>query len=233
MPYHLASSVRFFFFFSSRRRHTRWPRDWSSDVCSSDLNNRDVQLVSLSNRDVLLVGVNNPQCGWSLGHLCDAAENALQLGALAGQHENFLLGAALVAVLSLVHCLKFLHALQTLGDSLEVGQHATQPTVDDVRHVNAGCLFSNCFRSLLLGTNEQDGTAVSNGFLDELECFIDVGQGLLQVNDVDAVTIGEDVTTHFWVPTTGLVTKVHTSVEERAHGYNCHVSLAFSFGFVQ
>src|SRR5690625_2684135 len=27
----------FLFFFSSRRRHTRWPRDWSSDVCSSDL----------------------------------------------------------------------------------------------------------------------------------------------------------------------------------------------------
>src|SRR6266487_5192455 len=27
----------FFFFFSSRRRHTRWTGDWSSDVCSSDL----------------------------------------------------------------------------------------------------------------------------------------------------------------------------------------------------
>src|SRR5205809_6127896 len=27
----------FFFFFSSRRRHTRCRRDWSSDVCSSDL----------------------------------------------------------------------------------------------------------------------------------------------------------------------------------------------------
>src|SRR5438128_6148513 len=26
------------FFFSSRRRHTRCYRDWSSDVCSSDLN---------------------------------------------------------------------------------------------------------------------------------------------------------------------------------------------------
>src|SRR5690625_219580 len=24
-------------FFSRRRRHTTWPRDWSSDVCSSDL----------------------------------------------------------------------------------------------------------------------------------------------------------------------------------------------------
>src|SRR5690625_355626 len=29
--------ILLFFFFSSRRRHTRWPRDWSSDVCSSDL----------------------------------------------------------------------------------------------------------------------------------------------------------------------------------------------------
>src|SRR2546421_2263200 len=29
--------VLFFFFFSSRRRHTRSDRDWSSDVCSSDL----------------------------------------------------------------------------------------------------------------------------------------------------------------------------------------------------
>src|SRR5947209_10954366 len=31
------SFILFFFFFSSRRRHTRYWRDWSSDVCSSDL----------------------------------------------------------------------------------------------------------------------------------------------------------------------------------------------------
>src|SRR5690606_40664394 len=30
-------TVCFYFFFSSRRRHTRFSRDWSSDVCSSDL----------------------------------------------------------------------------------------------------------------------------------------------------------------------------------------------------
>src|SRR2546429_5825123 len=35
---HAIFSLRlFFFFFSSRRRHTRCSRDWSSDVCSSDL----------------------------------------------------------------------------------------------------------------------------------------------------------------------------------------------------
>src|SRR5690554_7222957 len=35
----LNSVFFFFFFFSSRRRHTRCGRDWSSDVCSSDLSN--------------------------------------------------------------------------------------------------------------------------------------------------------------------------------------------------
>src|SRR5689334_10892385 len=34
----------FFFFFSSRRRHTRWNCDWSSDVCSSDLDERVISL---------------------------------------------------------------------------------------------------------------------------------------------------------------------------------------------
>src|SRR5699024_11277857 len=33
----LFPTLRLFFFFSSRRRHTRSKRDWSSDVCSSDL----------------------------------------------------------------------------------------------------------------------------------------------------------------------------------------------------
>src|SRR3712207_7686980 len=32
------------FIFSSRRRHTRYWRDWSSDVCSSDLTHREVVL---------------------------------------------------------------------------------------------------------------------------------------------------------------------------------------------
>src|SRR6266511_6116863 len=35
----------FFFFFSSRRRHTSFSRDWSSDVCSSDLHNLNNPIV--------------------------------------------------------------------------------------------------------------------------------------------------------------------------------------------
>src|SRR3712207_7959172 len=40
------------FFFSSRRRHTRYWRDWSSDVCSSDL--QDTFLVFAANAFSLL-----------------------------------------------------------------------------------------------------------------------------------------------------------------------------------
>src|SRR5215470_20357066 len=37
MPMYILASSEACFFFSSRRRHTRCYRDWSSDVCSSDL----------------------------------------------------------------------------------------------------------------------------------------------------------------------------------------------------
>src|SRR5690554_7031717 len=45
MPVPLARGrgrARVHFFFSSRRRHTRCGRDWSSDVCSSDLRISDI-----------------------------------------------------------------------------------------------------------------------------------------------------------------------------------------------
>src|SRR5882762_11003844 len=39
-----------FFFFSSRRRHTRFKCDWSSDVCSSDLEH-SVPVIIVAERD--------------------------------------------------------------------------------------------------------------------------------------------------------------------------------------
>src|SRR5438876_2467034 len=40
------------FFFSSRRRHTRWTGDWSSDVCSSDLNRPKAGRILVDGRDL-------------------------------------------------------------------------------------------------------------------------------------------------------------------------------------
>src|SRR6266704_4957410 len=50
------NQVDFFFFFSSRRRHTRSKRDWSSDVCSSDLVN-----VVVGNRSEVEVAVGTAE----------------------------------------------------------------------------------------------------------------------------------------------------------------------------
>src|SRR5439155_13559508 len=58
----LDASLPRLFFFSSRRRHTRWPRDWSSDVCSSDLSSTlspfDNASVMLSKTVLTIVSVS-------------------------------------------------------------------------------------------------------------------------------------------------------------------------------
>src|SRR5712675_645268 len=46
------------FFFSSRRRHTRCSRDWSSDVCSSDLAAYFVKMIA--GVKVAVIGVTTP-----------------------------------------------------------------------------------------------------------------------------------------------------------------------------
>src|SRR5207253_2066045 len=55
--------------FTSRRRHTRWPRDWSSDVCSSDLGKveqRSTNFVLDSATQIIQLLAILPQCGFRL-----------------------------------------------------------------------------------------------------------------------------------------------------------------------
>src|SRR3712207_4524649 len=67
-------SVYICFFFSSRRRHTRYWRDWSSDVCSSDLTERVVWTDELAvtaarlQLDLQLVRLPEDPADWLLKH---------------------------------------------------------------------------------------------------------------------------------------------------------------------
>src|SRR5438270_8744478 len=49
----LSFFLYFFFFFSSRRRHTRFDCDWSSDVCSSDLDSNKRRHTSFASVDAI------------------------------------------------------------------------------------------------------------------------------------------------------------------------------------
>src|SRR5690606_40624829 len=64
------------FFFSSRRRHTRFSRDWSSDVCSSDLRTENAA------QDLFLAGLVK-----GTTHLA-AGQEAVAVGASAALRED-------------------------------------------------------------------------------------------------------------------------------------------------
>src|SRR5437868_15410720 len=50
------------FFFSSRRRHTRSKRDWSSDVCSSDLDLISSKFIACTFGGINLEDIKSPEC---------------------------------------------------------------------------------------------------------------------------------------------------------------------------
>src|SRR2546429_6917333 len=53
---HKGPGRQVFFFFSSRRRHTRCSRDWSSDVCSSDLEDMESRGEEIPDPNNVLIG---------------------------------------------------------------------------------------------------------------------------------------------------------------------------------
>src|SRR5699024_459932 len=67
-----------------------------------------------------------------------------------------------------------------------------------------------------------------HGLLDEFEGIVDVAQRLLQVDDVDAVALGEDEALHLRVPTTGLMSEVNAAVEQLADGDDGHADALLS-----
>src|SRR5712675_3445274 len=66
-----------FFFFSSRRRHTRCSRDWSSDVCSSDLAERAAKLASPNDYLVLDTLAAAHASAGHFDQACDFQQQAL------------------------------------------------------------------------------------------------------------------------------------------------------------
>ena len=89
-------------------------------------------------------------------------------------------------------------------------------------HPAAVSFFLDGIGSLLLGADKQDFAAVCRNVTDKAVSLVQLADGLLQVDDVDAVSLGEDIRRHLGVPSSGLMTKVYASFQELLHRYYCH-----------
>ena len=187
-----------------------------------DRDDGDAELARLVDGEVLLVRVDDPHGRGNLGHVTDAAERLGQLVLLAAQDEQLLLREVRARHVVEVDLLELLEALETLVHRAEVGEHATEPALVDVRHADAGGLVGDRLLRLLLGADEEDRAAVRDGLAHEVVGVVDVRQRLLQVDDVDAVALGEDEALHLGVPAAGLVSEVDTALEQLAHGHDGH-----------
>ena len=195
--------------------------DIGVDVGVDNSNHGDLQLVGLGHRDVLLLGVQDEDAVGALGHVADAAQVLLQLLELARQQQRFLLRHGL-ELASGAHALVLLHLGDALGDGLEVGEHATEPTLVDVVHAALLGVAAHGILRLLLGADEEDRAALGGQVANEVVCGFDARHRLVEVDDVDAVALTEDETLHLRVPPTGLVPEVDTGFQHLAHRDDSH-----------
>ena len=73
---------------------------------------------------------------------------------------------------------------------------------------------------LLLGAHEQHLTAFGHQIAHIGVSRLNVGKGLGQIDDVDAVALSEDETLHLRIPSAGLVSEVDPGIEQLTHGHD-------------
>ena len=149
-------------------------------------------------------------------HLAHAAERALELDHLLGQLRGFLLGHPL-EVAGLLARLELLEQADPLLDGDEVGEHAAEPALVDVRLSARVASWATGSWACFLVPDEQDLVAAGDGLADEFERDVQALDGLGEVDDVDPVALREDERAHLGVPAAGLVAEVDSGFEQLPH----------------
>ncbi len=157
-------------------------------------------------------------------HLADAAERRLELVQLLGQEGGLLLREA-VEVAGELAGLELVEQADALPDRDEVGHHAAEPALGDVRLAGAHRLLHHRLLRLLLGADEQHALAAGDGLGDELERRVEALDRLGEVDDVDAVALREDEGLHLGVPAASLVSEVDAGLKQLAHRCGGHGDL--------
>ena len=168
-----------------------------------------MQFLCLSHCDALLTGVNDKHGGGLAFHVGDTAHEFLELFNLKLQLRDLFFRKQVERAV-LFHRFELLQTLNALLDGFEVCQHAAKPTGVDIGHTAAGSLLTDGILRLLLRADEKDFLPVRCELAHKHIGLFQLAHGFLQINDIDAVALGEDILRHFGVPPTGLMAEVDT-----------------------
>ncbi len=174
---------------------------------------RNVQAVRLVDGDGFTRAVHDDDGIRQSFEIADALEVALQLGPLATQAGEFLLGHGL----DIGEIGEFFEIIQTghaLADGGHVGERAAQPAVIHIKLATGlGGFFHGVLR-LAFAAYEEDALASAGDVAKEIGGDFNLLEGFLNVDDVDAVAGFEDESLHFWIPTAGLMAKMDSCFDE-------------------
>ena len=176
----------------------------------------DAHLPRLGDRDMLFADVHDEQRAGHLLHLLDAGEVAVELVDGRFQLQRLALGEPCELALFAPR-LQLDEVVDSGLDGLEVGQRAAEPARGDEEGIGAPRLVDDGVLRLLLRPDHQRAPAVRRHVRHERDGVVQHPQRLLQVDDVDAVSVREDVLLHLRIPPPLLMSEMHPRLQQRLH----------------
>ena len=171
--------------------------------------------------DSLLLRINHEDRIRDAGHRLDAAEVLLELLLLLLQSGDLLLGKDIKCAI-LRHRVDLVQTLNPALDRLEVRQHAAEPSLVHIIHTAALSLGLDGILCLLLRADKQNRAALLDDLEDRLVGLIDLDHRLLQINDVNPVSLRENVRSHLGIPSSRLMAEMDTCFQQLLHRYYTH-----------
>ena len=174
--------------------------------------NGDAQSFGLLHGVGLLLYVHDEQSGRKARQVRNRTQVLFQLRTLAGDLE-FLALREIIERAVVGHLVDGGHLLDGFTYGGEVGQHTACPTLRDVGHTDGCHLFGNNLLGLFFRGYEQHPATALGDLFQGRRSLIDFQHRLVQVDDVDAVLLHEDVRSHFRVPFALQVSEVRTGFQ--------------------
>ncbi len=165
--------------------------------------------------------VDDEQHGRQVTQFTDAAQAQIQLLDLALDAQALRL-LQQVEFAGVTPGLQLAQVVDALADGAPVGERAAEPTVVDIGLRGARRLAGDCILSLALGAHKQHVVPGRHRIADGVICLLDEDDGLLQIQDVDPVPLGENIRFHLRVPAPRPVPEVHPRFQKCFHRHNGH-----------